>query len=268
MEMNHHHHGHHGHHEQPSPVTMKLIAGADAIAAGENTRLVFRPVNNNHPEDAVPLSIQHEAAFHLIIVNSQLTSFEHLHPQRDADGNYIIDVTFNHAGQYLVYADYQAEGYAPQTDRLTLQVAGQEQPGAGEAGEKLSTVTDGLQLTIAAAAPFVAGAESHIPVTITKDGKALHAADINPYLGAVAHIILIGREDKDFLHIHPMSDSQFPIIGHTVFPKADIYRMWIQFKTEGVLHTASFTIQVSNAAAEVAAGHGDHSHHNHHGHHH
>ncbi|QJB34374.1 hypothetical protein HF329_24990 [Chitinophaga oryzae] len=258
MEMNHHHHGHHG---QPSPIAMKLIAGGGAIVTGKNTRLVFRPVNSNHPEASVPLSIQHEAAFHLIIVNDQLTSFEHLHPQHDADGHYFIDVTFNQPGKYLVYADYQAEGYAPQTDRLTLEVEGGEQPAPGETNEKRSADTDGLHLAIAATAPFVAGAESHIPVAITKDGKALNAADINPYLGAVAHIIMIGREDKDFLHIHPMSDSRFPIIGHTVFPKADIYRMWIQFKTEGVLHTASFTIQVGNAAAEVATGHAHHHHH-------
>lgn len=240
---------------------MKLIAGAAGLMTGENARLVFRPVNSHHPEASVPLSIQHEAEFHLIIVDSQLTSFGHLHPQRAADGNYFIDVTFNHAGQYLVYADYQAEGYTPQTDRLTLLVEGREQQGADETNEKLSAVTDGLYLAVAATAPFVAGAESHIPVTITKDGKTLNAADIDPYLGAVAHIILIGREDKDFLHIHPMSDSQFPIIGHTMFPKADIYRMWIQFKTEGVLHTANFTLHVGNAAAEVATGHGHHHHH-------
>ncbi|MBC9910868.1 hypothetical protein [Chitinophaga varians] len=253
---------HHGHHGQPSPVEMKLISDTDAIVAGENIRLIFRPVNNNHPEGSVPLSIQHEAEFHLIIVNNQLTSFEHLHPQRNADGSYFIDVTFHHGGTYLIYADYQAEGYAPQTDRLTLQVKGQEQQVADETHEKLTAVTDGLHLAIAATAPFVAGAESHIPVTITKNGAALNAADIAPYLGAVAHIILIGREDKDFLHIHPMSDSQFPIIGHTIFPKADIYRMWIQFKTEGVLHTTGFTMHVKNSnTAESATSHSHHHHH-------
>lgn len=262
MEMNNNHHGHHGHHEQPSPVKMKLISDTGAIATGENVRLIFRPVNSHHPDASVPLSIQHEAAFHLIIVNSQLTTFEHLHPQSDTNGNYFIDVTFNHAGEYLIYADYQAEGYAPQTDRLTLQVKGPEQQIPEETNAKLVAVADGLDLAIAAAAPFVAGAESHIPVTITKNGKALRAADIEPYLGAVAHIILIGREDKDFLHIHPMSDSQFPVIGHTIFPRADIYRMWIQFKTEGVLHTADFTIHVkSGDAAEGVAGHSHHHHH-------
>lgn len=262
MEMNNNHHGHHGHHGQPSPVEMKLISGTDAIVAGENTRLIFRPVNNNHPEAAVPLSIQHEAEFHLIIVNSQLTSFEHLHPQRNDEGSYFIDVTFNHGGKYLIYADYQAEGHAPQTDRLTLFVKGAEQQAMDETNEKHTAVADGLHLAIAAAAPFAAGAESHIPVTITKEGKALAAADIEPYLGAVAHIILIGRKDKDFLHIHPMSDSQFPIIGHTLFPRADIYRMWIQFKTAGVLHTANFTIHVkSSNAAEGVTGHSHHHHH-------
>lgn len=260
--MNNSHHGHHEHHAQPSPVEMKLISGIDTMIAGENTRLIFRPVNNNHPEHAVPLSIQHEAEFHLIIVNSQLTSFEHLHPQQDADGNYFIDVTFNQAGKYLIYADYQAEGYAPQTDRLAVFVKGTEQHVSDETNEKLTAVTDGLHLAIAATAPFAAGAESRIPVTITKDGKALRAADIEPYLGAVAHIILISREDKDFLHIHPMSDSQFPVIGHTLFPKADIYRMWIQFKTAGVLHTADFTIHVnSSSTVEGAVGHSHHHHH-------
>lgn len=255
-------HGHqHGYHSHASTVTMKLVSDASNFAAGEKARLMFRPEDQHHPGHPVKLGVQHEAEFHLIIVNSQLNSFEHLHPEYDGNGNYFLDVVFQQSGSYILFADFQAEGFAPQTNKINVVVKGNVQQPAANAAQKLTDSTDGLSLTIEATAPFVAGAETMIPLSVTKDGTAIVAADITPYLGAVAHMILIGQQDKEFLHIHPMSDNKFPIIGHTVFPKADTYRMWVQFQTHGTLHTASFILEVKSA------GEADMSHH-HHGHHH
>ena len=42
---------------------------------------------------------------------------------------------------------------------------------------------------------------------------------MQPYLGATAHIVMINKADKDFLHIHPKSDYRFPIYAETYIEK-------------------------------------------------
>ena len=52
---------------------------------------------------------------------------------------------------------------------------------------------------------------------------------MQPYLGATAHIVMINKADKDFLHIHPMS-QRFPIYAETYIEKAGLYRMGYSLK--------------------------------------
>lgn len=76
---------------------------------------------------------------------------------------------------------------------------------------------------------------------------------MQPYLGATAHIVMINKADKDFLHIHPMSDKRFPIYAETYIEKAGLYRMWVQFKIDEKVHTADFTVVVSEGTKQKQA---------------
>lgn len=78
--------------------------------------------------------------------------------------------------------------------------------------------------------------------------------------GATAHIVMIGKADKDFLHIHSVSDKRFSIYAETHIKKSGIYRIWIQFKTNGKVHTADFTVNVAEGKKTT----GDKGHHDYH----
>lgn len=69
-------------------------------------------------------------------------------------------------------------------------------------------------------------------------------SDLQQYLEASAHIVMISQVDKEFLHIHPISDSRFPIFAQTYIKKAGVYSMWAQFKIDGQVYTAAFTVNV------------------------
>lgn len=242
--MNNHHHTHH-HSQQQADIKMLLFTGAADLRSNEKTQLVFKPVNLHHPDETVILATQHEADFHLIILNEDLTRFAHIHPRLLPDGTYLVEHTFPTGGNYLLFADFQPAGHAPVTEKILVQVIGMPPADRVPAPEeKLHTAVNGLSVSIAASSYFRSGTEAHLPIKIEQRGNALQSEDISPYLGAVAHIIVVGKADKDFLHIHPEAGTDYPIIGHTTFPKPGIYRLWVQFKTGETLHTADFTVNV------------------------
>src|SRR5205085_6913516 len=71
--------------------------------------------------------------------------------------------------------------------------------------------------------------------------------NIEPWLGAMAHLILIHEDGTTFVHSHP--DEADPTNGKTGqitflarFPKPGVYRGWLQFQRGGKVETAAFTI--------------------------
>lgn len=69
--------------------------------------------------------------------------------------------------------------------------------------------------------------------------------DIQPYLGAFAHVILVPEDADSLLHVHPMQGAT-PNEGifHTSFPDQGDYRLWVQFLDGGVLRTVPLSVTV------------------------
>ena len=65
------------------------------------------------------------------------------------------------------------------------------------------------------------------------------AAEEKPAVG------LLG--DLAFLHVHPEEEHGAPneIVFNATFPTAGRYRLYLQFKHEGVVQTAEFTVEVA-----------------------
>ena len=62
-----------------------------------------------------------------------------------------------------------------------------------------------------------------------------------PYLGAGGHLVALREGDLAFLHVHPTGDGpDFEV----EFPTPGRYRLFLQFKHEGRVHTAAFTREV------------------------
>ena len=87
--------------------------------------------------------------------------------------------------------------------------------------------------------PARAGAQSELAFTVTRDGEP---AAVAPYLGAKGHLVALRQGDLAFLHVHP--DEGRPTFMAT-FPTAGTYRLFLQFRAEGRVHTAAFTREVA-----------------------
>src|SRR5205807_5720588 len=70
--------------------------------------LTFTPLHNE--EVCRDLAIVHEHPLHLIVVSSDLTFFDHVHPTPQPDGSLAIDYAFPKAGRYVLFADITPKG--------------------------------------------------------------------------------------------------------------------------------------------------------------
>ena len=89
-------------------------------------------------------------------------------------------------------------------------------------------------------------------MTVSLDGEPV--ADLDPYLGALGHLVAIRRGDMAYLHVHPTTESAGPGGPDVPFivtaPTAGTYRLFFDFSHEGDVRTAAFTV-VAEAVGEA-----------------
>ncbi|RSM62028.1 hypothetical protein DMB66_22975 [Actinoplanes sp. ATCC 53533] len=186
----------------------------------------------------------HDKDLHLIVVRRDLAGFQHVHPTLAADGTWSIPLAVPAPGQYRVFADFQPAGHA---DGLTLGVdvsaPGDFQPRPLPAPARSSTV-DGYQVTLAG--DLTPGGSSKLTLSVRKDGRPV--TDLQPYLGAYGHLVVLRDGDLAYLHVHPdgaPGDGRTPagpgVTFHAEVPSAGSYRLYLDFQHAGVVRTAEFT---------------------------
>ncbi len=209
---------------------------------------------------AVSLEEVHEMKMHLLIVNEELSWFDHVHPKEQADGSYTVSETFPTGGHFLLFTDYKPVGLPGAVTMQKVEVKGTITAPKMDYKPKFVAEVDGYKMTLLNGADFKTNSSQDLQFTVEKNGKKLQESDFENYLGATAHIVMIGKEDKDFLHIHPITDKRFPIYAQTNIKKAGVYRMWAQFQINGKLHTADFTVPVVEGPKMAEENHSGHQH--------
>ena len=238
---------------------MNFKATPATLEAGKAAQLSFTPGVKSSEGELVPLDLHHERKIHLIVVSKDLSYFEHIHPDYQASGSYDIAVLpngkdysaganknetrFVKGGEYLLFADYAPTGGSPQLEKIDLTVGGTPYTPATYSTPKLSSTVDGYTLDLVPEGGFEVGKLTHIQGVLKKGGKTMDASTLENYLGAKAHMVVVGLADKNYLHVHPeVTDGKFDL--HTTFEKAGIYRGWVQFQADGKVHTTDYVIAV------------------------
>lgn len=232
--------------ERTTKTSVTLATSPKTIEAGMPAKLTFAFKENSQH---VPLSISHEMKFHLMVVNENLTWFRHIHPKEQADSSFVITELFPNGGKYYLFTDYKPQGGASTVDKKEVIVKGNHDGIKADFSPSFVSDVDDYQITLANGADLKTNRTQTLAISVQKDGKKLSERDIEPYLGATAHIAMISEEHKDFLHIHPISDKRFPIYAQTHIKKPGVYRIWVEFQTKGKVHTADFTVNVFDGDA-------------------
>ena len=237
------------------------LRGPDIRSIDDLTlRLTFTPQHDG--QLLRELALMHEHLLHLIIVSDDLAFFDHVHPVlRPDDGTLELVYTFPHPGRYLLFVDITPSGQRSQVFRFTVTVP------AGGAADHDPQRPASLSALPALAHPLAqdptitvelvpqprtisAGLHMQLLFRLSRNDQPL--TDLEPYLGAMGHCVIISQDTQTYLHCHP--EQVFPptpqtrggpvVAFHTLFPRAGRYKIWAQFKRGGKVFVADFVVDV------------------------
>lgn len=183
----------------------------------------------------------HERRMHLIVVRRDGTEFRHLHPEMDAAGTWTVPIGFDVAGVYRAFADFSVDG-EQRTLGGDLFVSGGDFEARPFPAPHPLDGTAGYEVRLDAG-DAVAGEPASLSFTVSRDGEPVE--DLAPYLGAKGHLVALREGDLAFLHVHPEEEHEVAadeIEFAATFPSAGRYRLYLQFKHDGVVRTAEFTV--------------------------
>ncbi len=230
---------------------MTLSLDQTELDRGRETELRFRILDQNG-QPVRDFEAEHDKRMHLIVVRHDLTGFQHLHPELADDGIWRTQLTIPEAGSYRAFADFKT-GDHNKTLAADLVADGpvdwHELPPASQTTQ----TDDGYEVRIQEV--NTAGRQSELRFTVMRDGDPVA---VEPYLGAGGHLVALREGDLAYLHVHPSghgSDEHGgahlgePVAFATEFPSDGRYRLFLQFKHEGRVHTAAFTKEVGRSAS-------------------
>lgn len=230
------------------------------VEAGETAELRFAVVDEDTSRNVTAFRREHGKELHLIVASSDLTTYRHLHPERAADGTWSTPVELPEAGGYRVFADFTPDLKNAEDVTLgaDLAVSGEARPEALPDAERTVTV-DGYEVTLGGA--LRPGAGSELKLEVEKDGKPV--TDLQPYLGAYGHLVALRAGDLAYLHVHPngepgdgRTESGPEVSFIATAPSKGAYRLFLDFRHEGKVRTAAFTVYAGGATPGESADHG------------
>jgi hypothetical protein len=217
--------------------------------------------------DGAPVTaydVEHDERMHLIVVRRDTTGFQHVHPEMAPDGTWTTPLALPAGGSYRAFADFAPTGGEPTVLGVDLAVPGPFEP-VRHAPSRTAQV-DGY--TVELAGELDAGRASPVTLTVSRDGVPV--TDLQPYLAAYGHLVALREGDLAYLHVHPEGapgDGTTPAGPEIEFvaevPTAGVYRLFLDFRHDGVVRTAEFTVPTgpaTGAPADPAHGADGHGH--------
>ncbi len=209
------------------------------------------------------LEIVHEKLVHLLMVSEDLSWFAHEHPELQPDGKFTLTFAFPHGGKYVLYNDFTPRRAGMQVVPVEIEVGGEKAaPLALKPSADRTTSVDGYTVKLTAATPLTSLRSQDLRVNISRDGKPVN--DLEPFLGALGHLIVISEDRKHFVHSHPLPPAKSAgetanshggpdVVFSAQFPAPGIYKAWSQFQHKGHVITAPFVIEVVSMLGQPVA---------------
>ncbi|MEV0013828.1 hypothetical protein [Streptomyces tendae] len=247
----------HGAHESAPAGGLQISEGGytldlatPRVTAGQRTELRFT-VRDASGDAVTAYRREHEKELHLVLASRDLVTYRHLHPTRAADGTWSTPVDLPAAGGYRVFADFTPAG--EDAENLTLgadlAASGRYEPARLPVPSGTARA-DGYEVELDGS--LRPGKASELRLKVSRDGEPV--GDLQPYLGAYGHLVALRAGDLAYLHVHPNGEpgdgttEPGPGISFTATAPSDgTYRLFLDFRHRGEVHTAAFTVRAGSA---------------------
>lgn len=184
---------------------------------------------------------------HLYVVSADLTTFRHLHPVMADDGTWTAPVQLPAGGDHRVVAEFVARDSGGNGDHLVL---GESVP--VPSGPATFDAPADPVLEVTATESPVAGPNGRMELTVTdRDGEPVR---LGTYLGAFGHVTGFHTGSGAMVHVHPLdapavTEDGSALSFHTEIDDPGDYRLFVQVRVDGYLHTVPVAVTVGAAPA-------------------
>lgn len=260
---------------------MKLVAGdpfdtreyrmdfetrPTAVTAGTPFTMIFKVFHPGTGKEVRDYELMHDKPYHLFVVGQDMDYFAHLHPEMRPDGSWAIDVTVPKPGYYRLFSDFLPTGGSPQIisrSLVTSDFGGDllSQSARLAPDREFRKSVDGITAEVSFDPPhLIAGQYGHVMFKLTDEKTGQPVTDLQPYLGAFGHTLILSEDLLDYVHSHPTegpsTDISKGVGGPDVtfegyMPRSGYYRSWSQFLRDNTLTTISFTFRVFELGEET-----------------
>lgn len=186
----------------------------------------------------------HDRRLHLIVATRDLTGFWHVHPVQEDDGTWSVQLTLPAAGPYRIFTDIHPTALGRTlTLGADLAIAGPYDPRPTPEPTPSFNVDD-YEVTLQGEL----SAQEPRQITLQVSHKGEPVRDLQPYLAAFGHLVVLRAGDLAYVHVHPngapgdgVTDPGPSIAFHVQLPGPGTYRLFLDFKHQDTVRTAEFT---------------------------
>ncbi|MFD0696093.1 hypothetical protein ACFQZT_18640 [Paenibacillus sp. GCM10027628] len=228
-----------------SKTSAEWTINPEKAKANTDTRITIRIQDETgHPINK--FDINHEKQMHLIIVNKKLSYFEHIHPEYKGNGIFEISTKFPSGGEYKLFADYVPSGSVATTQSNWVSVEGNEALADSIKPDKDLMKTVGDKEVTLSYDHLMAGKDVNLNFHFVDTKSKQPITDLQPYLGAIGHVVIISEDTNEYLHVHPINETDKGPEAKfmTSFPKSGVYKIWGQFKENDKTFIVPFVVKV------------------------
>ncbi len=224
--------------------------------AGEPAELELRVRLANSPDlrEVVDFELVHERPMHLFLVSRDLAHFAHEHPEPASAGVFRLRYRFPAPGRYRLFADVAPRDAGSQvlaTELIVRPGAGEPEAGSAPLSQAvLSAEIAGVRVSLEPPPGGIPAGQTVAVEAVLRDARGRPIEDLEPWLGALAHLLLVSRDAETFAHAHP--DEREPSLGKggripflVRLPKPGLYRGWLQFQRKGKVSTAELALEAN-----------------------
>lgn len=239
-----------------------LKSNAQEVAFSANTPTLYSfSIVDDQGNTTKDFEVTHTKQMHVIVVRKDLANFQHVHPDFDPGSGIftLSNLKLPTDGEYRIFADFAPVGVQKDPMGMPLPVTISEDVKAGRSfvrqpigSEEVAKTFGQYQASLATHGPITTGTEAMLMFSLKQNGKPV--TNLEEYLGALGHSVVLREGTLDFIHAHPLEDASTPQSGTVSFmvdfPQPGKYKVFTQFQHNGEVFTTDFVVNAVEGAEQ------------------
>lgn len=227
--------------ELPNQNTIELVVknAPKKITANTTETIRLQLLRNNKPLTIEDFETVHTQKMHVMVIDPTLTDYYHTHPVMDnKNKEFIFKFSPKKNGSYRVWVDITPVVTNKQVF-LHADIGSSTQKHSIDKTVKLNASVNSYQFNLKLDGQPQVGKPVMATITVTQNGKPF--TQLEPLMGAFAHLMGFYADYTSILHIHPMgkepaTDSErggSQLMFHIEPEKAGFVKLFAQFRIHG-----------------------------------